>query len=332
MARKLRLEYPGACYHVINRGNYRRSLFAGKGAAEAFERVLLEAAGKFGWRLHAWVIMRNHFHLAVETPEPNLSLGMKWLQGTWAARFNRWQGEVGRPFQGRYKALHVEPGHALAQVAHYIHLNPARAKVVPVDRLGEFRWSSLHHFRQKPKARPACLMAATVLTEAGGLPDTTAGWHKYGAYLAVLAEESPKRRQERFGELSRGWYVGSEEFRASLRQKLRTRGAEPDRTSLLGVDRKIWRAERAAEWEEKLRQAAQAMGIDLARLPERKSAPDKVRLAAVMKTGTGASNGWLAERLGMGKPASVSQFVRRYLLADGTKPRSLQAGLSRVKT
>ena len=129
MARKLRLEFHGACYHVINRGNYRRDLFAGKGAAEAFERALFEVVEKFGWRLHAFVIMRNHFHLAVETPEPNLSEGMKWLQGTWAARFNRWRGEAGRPFQGRYKALHVEPGHALAQVAHYIHLNPVRARM-----------------------------------------------------------------------------------------------------------------------------------------------------------------------------------------------------------
>ena len=93
--------------------------------------------------MHGFVIMRNHFHLAIETPEPNLSAGMKWLQGTWAARFNRRRGEVGRPFQGRYKALHVEPGHALAQVVPYIHLNPVRAKVRSVERLLEFRWSSL---------------------------------------------------------------------------------------------------------------------------------------------------------------------------------------------
>jgi putative transposase len=115
MARKLRLEFAGACYHVLNRGNYRRDLFAGKGAAESFESCLFEAAVRFGWKLHAYVIMRNHFHLAVETPEPNLSDGMRWLQATWAARFNRFRGETGRPFQGRYKGLHVEPGHALAQ-------------------------------------------------------------------------------------------------------------------------------------------------------------------------------------------------------------------------
>ena len=77
MARKLRLEFSDACYHVINRGNYRRDVFAEKGAAESFERCLFETCEAFGWRLHAFVTMRNHFHLAVQTPEPNLSLGMK---------------------------------------------------------------------------------------------------------------------------------------------------------------------------------------------------------------------------------------------------------------
>ena len=84
MPRKLRLEFSGACYHVLNRGNYRRDVFADGRAAESFQRCLLEACERFTWRLHAFVIMRNHFHLALETPEPNLRDGMKWLQGTWA--------------------------------------------------------------------------------------------------------------------------------------------------------------------------------------------------------------------------------------------------------
>lgn len=112
--------------------------------------------------------LRNHFHLAVETPEPNLSLGMKWLPGTWALRFNRYGGENGRPFQGRYKALHVEPGHALAQVAHYIHLNPVRAGVVLSEQMLDFRPSSLRWFRH-PK-RPKFLGASTLLAESGELP------------------------------------------------------------------------------------------------------------------------------------------------------------------
>lgn len=73
MARKLRIGFAGACYHVINRGNYRRDLFAEPGAATSFERCLGEAASRFGWRVHAYVVMRNHFHIALETPEPTRS-------------------------------------------------------------------------------------------------------------------------------------------------------------------------------------------------------------------------------------------------------------------
>ena len=118
-----RIEYAGACYHVINRGNYRRNLFVGKGAAEAFERTLSEAASRYRWRVHAYVVMSNHFHLAVELTEPNLSLGMKWLQGTWIRRYNRFRALVklaGRSRAGTRRCW-LEPGPAFAQVCHYIH-------------------------------------------------------------------------------------------------------------------------------------------------------------------------------------------------------------------
>ncbi len=322
MARKLRLEFAGACYHVINRGNYRRDLFAGKGAAESFERCLFEAAERFGWRVHAYVIMRNHFHLAVETPEPNLSDGMRWLQGTWVARFNRYRGETGRPFQGRYKALHVEPGHALAQVAHYIHLNPVRAKAVPADDLARHRWSSLHHFPQRE--RPRCLVSETILAGSGQLPDTAAGWKRYHAYLAHLAEEDLKLREKRFGRLSRGWVVGSDEFRRELKKNLPSADAKGGRFELLGGDREALAEARAQVWEEKLQQVARVLGVKLNKLPDQYSAREKVEVAAAMKQATSVSNGWLAQRLQMGRPASVSQFVRRFHLAGHANRREFQ--------
>ena len=95
MARKLRLELRGAVYHVINRGNYRADVFAAAKTAEAFEHCLFEACAKYGWRLNAYVVMRNHYHLALETPGANLVVGMQWLQATFANRFNRLRGERG---------------------------------------------------------------------------------------------------------------------------------------------------------------------------------------------------------------------------------------------
>jgi putative transposase len=329
MARKLRLEFPGACYHVINRGNYRRDLFAPKGAAEAFERCLFESCERFGWRLHAFVIMRNHFHLAVETPEPNLSAGMKWLQGTWAMRFNRFRAETGRPFQGRYKALHVEPGEALGQVCHYIHLNPVRARVLPADRIREYLRSSLAWFPRKD--RPAWLVPDTVLAESGRLADTAAGWRSYAGYLAALAAEEAKLKEARFSRLSRGWSVGSEGFKQALTRDLSAVAKDLARAHLLGTGAvHDWRER---QWEQKLQRAAGTLRIDLAKLPARHSAPEKVRLAAVMKAASPVSNGWLAKRLDMGQPASVSQYVRRFQLARlGDADARFQRALSRVKT
>ena len=329
MARKQRLEYGGACYHVINRGNYRKNLFAAEGAAKAFVRCLHETCERFGWRLHAYVVMRNHFHLAVETPEPNLSVGMKWLQGTWVARFNRFRGETGRPFQGRFKALHVEPGHALAQVAHYIHLNPVRAKAVLIERLADFPWSSLVEFGRK--GRPKWLEAATVLGESGGLADTPRGWQQYHDYLDVLAEEDAKRRDGKFGRLSRGWAIGTGEFKAGLKKEFSAAAGGGAHVELLGADREAHRQIREEIWEDKLATAAAAFGVRLDRLPAQRSAVDKVRLAAVMKQGTAASNGWLAERLKMGQPGSVSQYVRRLKLAGGTDTTGYKRALSKVQ-
>jgi putative transposase len=100
MPRKLRLEYPDACYHLINRGNYRRDVFASEGAKQAFERTLFEGCEKWSWQLHAFVLMSNHFHLAVTTPGGNLVVGMQWLQATYANRFNRLRIERGPSFRG----------------------------------------------------------------------------------------------------------------------------------------------------------------------------------------------------------------------------------------
>lgn len=322
MARKLRLEFAGACYHVFNRGNYRRALFAHDGATPAFERCLGETCTRFGWRIHAFVIMRNHFHLAVETPQPNLSLGMKFLQGTWANRFNRYRGEIGRPFQGRYKSSHVQPGHVLAQVSHYIHLNPVRAKLIRPSDLAAFRWSSLWWLPQAN--RPRWLVAETVLNAAGNLPDTMDGWRRYVEYLAVMAEESPVERALKFGVLTRSWAVGTSEFRLGLVEEMRRRGLNLECAARHGEIPGNRRQLREDVWEERLQSAAKALNVDLHRLGFQKRDRAKVRLAAFLKETTDVSNGWLATRLQMGTPASVGQAVAS--LQQRAESRALDQG------
>ena len=328
MPRTARIEFAGACFHVINRGNYRHNIFDSEGARAAFERTLFEACERFHWKLHAFVIMRNHFHLALETPEPNLSGGMKWLQGTWVSRFNRLRGIVGRSFQGRFKSIVVEPGHALAEVAHYIHLNPVRAGVVEGDRVGEFRWSSFHHFLGR--TRLEFLDGFTVRSETGGLPDTRTGWKRYGEYLAFRASEEPVDRDKRFRHLSRGWCIGSDEYREEVRTRLEMSKVSDPRV-FVGSDSGQRQRERERIWEILLESAIDAAGTSLNELPAQKSDPTKVMIATALKTTSDVSNGWLANRLAMGKPASVSQFVRRFRLGPEGKSTRYQAILSRVK-
>ena len=297
---------------MINRGNYRQRIFAGKGAAEAFERTLGEAAERFGWAVHAYVIMGNHFHLGVELCEPNLSEGMKWLQGTWIRRFNMYRNWTGRPFQGRYKGILVEPGHVFAQVCHYIHLNPVRAGIVPAEKVAEYRWSSLPRFEKK--GRPSWLEPSTVLSEAGGLADTRSGWRKYREYLIWLATDELEKKKLADAKMSRGWCKGSRKFRKEMRDEVREKGALLDRVRFEGLEAKELMREREACWEETLEVAARLAGVDLNHLPKPKMAGEKSVLAAVMKGTTSVSNRWLAGRLEMGSPSTASQAARRVLM------------------
>ena len=103
MARPLRIQYPGALYHVMNRGDRREDIYFDDKDRFCFLETLAQACEKTGWQVHAFCLMSNHFHLVLETPEPNLSAGMKWLLQTYSSRFNR-HGCFGHVFSGRYKA------------------------------------------------------------------------------------------------------------------------------------------------------------------------------------------------------------------------------------
>jgi putative transposase len=145
MARKLRIQYPGAIYHVMNRGDRREAIFADDEDRERLLQTLGEACQKTRWQVHAYCLTGNHFHLVIETPQPNLVVGMKWLLGTYTSRYNRRHKEFGHLFSGRYKALIVDgSGNGyLKTLCDCVHLNPARARVLrPEQPLSAFRWSS----------------------------------------------------------------------------------------------------------------------------------------------------------------------------------------------
>jgi len=189
MARKLRLESEGGIYHVLNRGNYRSPIFRAEKTKAAFLRCLGETCAKTGWVVHAWCLMSNHYHLAISTPGANLVDGMRWLQGTFSTRFNRLREERGHLFQGRYKSLVVDPDGGVGPLCHYIHLNPVRARLRPVEQLPDWPWSSVH-WLMAPRLRPAWYDPTTALDHAGGLKDTAAGRRKYLEYIACWPRTS----------------------------------------------------------------------------------------------------------------------------------------------
>jgi len=140
MTRPLRIEFPGAIYHVTSRGNARRKIFLDDADREAFLTTLAWVVERFKWICHAYCLMDNHFHLMIETPEPNLSRGMRQLNGVYTQSFNRRHRKVGHVFQGRFKAILVERDSYLLELARYVVLNPVRAKMVKVP--DDYAWSS----------------------------------------------------------------------------------------------------------------------------------------------------------------------------------------------
>ncbi|WP_341581600.1 transposase [Marinobacter metalliresistant] len=140
MARPLRLEFEGALYNVTSRGNRQEAIYETPDDRESYLDILGSTCERYNWLCHAYCLMGNHYHLLIETPEANLSKGMRQLNGLYTQYFNRAHGRVGHVFQGRYKAILVEKETYLRELARYIVLNPVRAEMVSFPP--EWPWSS----------------------------------------------------------------------------------------------------------------------------------------------------------------------------------------------
>ncbi|HRE82340.1 MAG TPA: transposase [Opitutaceae bacterium] len=311
-------------YHIISRGNYRSDVFEAVGAKKAFEECLFEACEKTGWRLHAYVVMSNHYHLALETPQANLVEGMKWLQSTYANRFNRFRSERGHVFQGRYNAIVVEDSRTLGAVGHYIHLNPVNAKMESVATLANYRYGSYRYLTRKAE-RPPALDGSSVLLAAGQLADSNAGWTCYEAYLTWLMENETARKALGFEKMCRGWALGSAEFKKDLARDLEEKAvrATPERET---------QELRELQWESLLRACLKKLAVDPAltvRSP--KSADWKVAIAAHLRQVTTANLPWITEKLHAGSPQAMSRYVAECKHGRRKKAQKLMNRLQNVK-
>ncbi len=304
MPRKLRVEEEGGLYHVINRGNYRQPVFSSVGAAQAFETALQQVVAKFGWRLHAYVLMTNHYHLALETPKPNLVDGMHWLQSTFATRFNRFRSERGHLFQGRYQALPIENAAALARVVDYIHLNPVRAGIVPVEQLGGFRWSSLRRFLKGDRWSG---LVGDLVMPVWSLKDDVKGWTTYESRLRELAADAEEQQRQGFDQMCSGWAIGTAGWRAALAKQL-------SHKELVGISRQEARGVREDQWQAALVTRLAGLGrkpADLATLKPREAVAEWRLDLAVELRHIGAPYAWIAAQAGFPNPLSLKVLLHR---------------------
>ena len=152
MARPLRIEYPGAFYHITSRGNERKDIFRSARDREKFLSYLESSTQRYGAVIHVYCLMTNHYHLLLETPLGNLSQIMRHINGAYTTYFNTRRQRSGHLFQGRYKAIVVDADEYAEELSRYIHLNPVRAGIV--ERPEEYQWSSYQYYighRKKPE-------------------------------------------------------------------------------------------------------------------------------------------------------------------------------------
>jgi REP element-mobilizing transposase RayT len=305
MPRKLRIEYEGAIYHVMNRGDRREPIFRDGADRKRFLETLEECCTKTDWQVHALCLMGNHFHLVVETPKANLVAGMKWFLGTYTARFNRRHRLFGHLFSGRYKALVVDaaaPGY-FRTVCEYVHLNPVRAKLLAAEQpLQAHAWSSFPEYLKPPTRRWPWLRVERLFGEMRLPKDSAAGRREFDRQMET------RRRQEggdeEWAAIRRGWFFGADALKQELLAQMSERvgaqhyGAERQESGEVKAERLVLEELRKLSWTKD----------DLAQ--RRKGDPGKVRIARRLRQETTMTLAWIAQRLNMGVWTHVSNLLR----------------------
>lgn len=339
MPRTQRIQYRGAHYHVMARGNDGREIFVTDPTRKMFLATLGEACEQNGWWVHAFVLMSNHYHLLLETPEANLSLGMRWFQGAYTQRFNAIHHRRGHLFQGRYKAIPVQTDpregglEYFQELSTYIHLNPFRAGLCGEGMpqpLESHLWSSYPAYIGKQRNRPEWLVRSKVFGSWGLKEGVSGTLNTYHAELErrMRFEQDPDagRRGEFEIQVKRGWYLGSREFREKLSARL-DHAEKGDN----------YRGEQRRAHNEDAAEALLRQGLDLVGLKESdlgSLARNDLRiqgLAWLIKTHTSVTGVWLSQRLSMGHLSNLSRALARFRNAKEHKVKKLKRDLKQCK-
>ena len=321
MARPLRIQYPGAVYHVSCRGNEKKNIFKDDGDRQRFLKILAQSLHIYTVKLHSYVLMTNHFHLLAETPLGNLAEFMRHFNIVYTGYFNRRHRRTGHLYQGRYKSVLVDKETYLTALSRYIHLNPVRIKAMekgPLeDRIKEllsYRWSSLPGYLSSRK-RERLVEYGLILSQYGG--DTSRARKAY--------------RKALYGDLTAGLAIkdkivgqsilGGNEFIESIREKFLRGEIDRERPSLKEIHK--YRTRNAV-----LRAIEQETGKKMEAVSQEKGGLRQIAMELLYRV-SGLKGGEIGRMMGIGY-TSVSQERRRLrvrLLVD----RNLEALLKRIE-
>ncbi|MEI8311274.1 MAG: transposase [Verrucomicrobiota bacterium] len=314
MARQLRVEYAGAIYHVMSRGDRKEPIFEDGEDRLKFLRTLGETCARADWEVHAYCLMGNHFHLVLETAKPTLVVGMKWLLGTYTQRFNARHRLRGHLFSGRYKSLLVDGSDDfyLRVVCDYVHLNPLRAGMLGDGKpLEDYAWSSFPEYLKPPRRRVGWLRVDRLLGEHGIRHDNSGGRREFGEIMAARCGQEGHGEEELWSGIRRGWKFGAEDFAERLAGMGQPGKGNP--ASHLSDTLEETMEEKAHGI---IRAFLEKCGMGLQAFRKlKKGDPAKVRLAGELRRKTTVTVAWIAGELNAGTP----QTLWKALWASGKK-------------
>jgi putative transposase len=310
MPRAPRIEFEGAIYHVMSRGNHLDPIFKDDEDRKLLLKTLGEAAQSSDWQVHSFVFMRNHYHLLIETRRKTLVKGMQYLNSTYTRRYNVRHKTFGHLLQGRYKALLVDvenPGYFLT-VSDYIHMNPVRIKgdsrVRSVEELLKNPWSSAGWLSGTQRGKPGWLGWERAYGELGLERWNGRSRKQYRQYLERRIEEvGVPEEKERHRKIQRGWCLGSVGFVEEMKEKLAKLREKPlDRESWNDVAMEELEQDRAGRMIGKAMKCLGCRGNEV-------TGWDRLLLARKVREHSKVSVKWLAEQLGMKTRGGMSNGI-----------------------
>lgn len=296
MARPLRIDIENGLYHVTSRGWERRSIVRDDADRDSWLKLLDRVVTRCGWRVFAWVLMSNHWHLFLRTPQANLSAGMHDLNSGFASRFNRRHKRVGSLYQGRFKAILVEDESHAAGLTRYIHLNPVRAQIA--SRAEDYIWSSYRDYLSS-KPGPEWLDCQTVLAEMN--QDPRRARQAYRRFVEQGADEPSPLKSVVGGVL-----LGSSNWVDRVRRKL----AEKPESREVPTQRELaWRP----SVDVILELVSRTYEVERSSVLERRRHGNDARLAALWlcRRLTDERVSDLAERFGDVSAAAITKAIAR---------------------